>query len=1061
MAVTNNDLSIFTNKNENGIKLSDRLNTVLTNSKYFDVLVGYFRITGFYLLKEQLEDVKEIRILIGLGADIETVRAMDIFELSGANATRKVQKVITEEFNNTEDDNLEMENGVFKFCEWIKSGKLKIRMCYEKNVHAKLYIVRKDPDKVPDQFGNLITGSSNFTFNGLDKNVEFNVELKNQSDVQYGLDFFEELWKDSKDITEDILTTINNDTWMNKNITPYELFLKLLFVYFEEEIDSRQNDYEWPDGYMNLQYQSDAVTQTRKILARHGGVIISDVVGLGKTYIAAMLGKLLDGRKLFIVPPVVKDNWESVLTDFGYKMSDKVVSLGIVDQLSEMDDIASYKYVFIDEAHRFRNASSTEFQYLKKICYCKGVILITATPQNNTILDIANLITLFQDSRNSSIIPGNHNLEKYFNELYKEVKVSKNDPIVVSNVAAEIRDNVLRHVLIRRTRSEINQYYKEDLEKQGLKFPTVNDPIRLDYMYDEEMEQTFTDTTELLKKFSYARYAPLLYLKNQKKVGSDRARQQNMIGFVKTILVKRLESSIYAFLKSVERLKISSEGFINLYNKGKVVVGAASRTKYNFNDLDQMEEEAFNVFVDSNDIDCFKPDEFVYDYIDKVKADDEILQEIFDMWSKYDIKTRDEKYNLLKHNIDSFGNDTKLIIFSEAKDTVDYLKEKLERDYGDVVIDFGGGDSMSKKQYIQYNFDPHFNSKGINDKRILITTDSLSEGINLHKASIIINYDLPWNPTRVMQRVGRINRVGSENEQLYVYNFFPRANTREHLSLEDSIRAKVQMFNELLGEDSKTITDDEHVTSYNLYDFLMMANKLDDEEDMMSNGKQMSYIKMVNDIISNNPNLANKIQSLPDKIRVARKSNDTNAIITFIKQGWIKKFIKYENGTSSEIEFEEAAKLLEAEENDKGIEIPNDYFEGFTSNKNLYSSILDSSKTSNFSNTASPNEKKVRNTLRALLTNSSLKTADREYLEKVENAIKRGSLNSRVLKDVKNAIDKDSKSFDAIINAFKSSIDEVFLMERTNYDVQNSLNKPKVIVLSEYLEKDENRHGEA
>ena len=136
MTVTNNDLTIFTNKNENGIKLSDRLNTVLTNSKYFDVLVGYFRITGFYLLKEQLEDVKEIRILIGLGADIETVRAMDIFELSGANATRKVQKVITEEFNNTEDDNLEMENGVFKFCEWIKSGKLKIRMCYEKNVHA-------------------------------------------------------------------------------------------------------------------------------------------------------------------------------------------------------------------------------------------------------------------------------------------------------------------------------------------------------------------------------------------------------------------------------------------------------------------------------------------------------------------------------------------------------------------------------------------------------------------------------------------------------------------------------------------------------------------------------------------------------------------------------------------------------------------------------------------------------------------------------------------------------------------------------------------------------------
>ena len=244
------DLSIFTNKNENGIKLADRLNTVLSNSKYFDVLVGYFRITGFYLLQNKLEDVEEIRILIGLGADIETVRAVDIFELSGSNAVLKIKEVVKEEFNQTDDDNLDMENGVSKFCEWINSGKLKIRMCYEQNVHAKLYIVRKNPDIVPDQFGNLITGSSNFTYNGLDKNIEFNVELKDRHNVEYALDFFNNLWETSKDVTIDILETIKNDTWMNKNITPYELFLRTLFVYFEEEIESRKNDYEWPDGYM-------------------------------------------------------------------------------------------------------------------------------------------------------------------------------------------------------------------------------------------------------------------------------------------------------------------------------------------------------------------------------------------------------------------------------------------------------------------------------------------------------------------------------------------------------------------------------------------------------------------------------------------------------------------------------------------------------------------------------------------------------------------------------------------------------------------------------------------
>ena len=650
------------------------------------------------------------------------------------------------------------------------------------------------------------------------------------------MDFFNNLWETSKDVTIDILETIKNDTWMNKNITPYELFLRTLFVYFEEEIESRKNDYEWPDGYMNLQYQSDAVTQARKILAKHGGVIISDVVGLGKTYITAMLGKLLDGRKLFIVPPVVKDNWENVLADFGYKMSDKVVSLGIVDQIAEWDDLASYKYVFVDEAHRFRNASSTEFQYLKKICYGKGVILITATPQNNTILDIANLITLFQDSRNSSINPKTKNLEKYFNELSNKVKKSKDNPDVISEVASDIRDNVLRHVLIRRTRSEIIQYYKDDLDKQGLKFPKVNDPIRLDYMYEEDMDDTFNQTIELLKKFSYARYAPLLYLKDQSRVGSDKARQQNMMGFVKTILVKRLESSIYAFIESIKRLKYSSEGFISLYNSGKVVFGSASHSKYDFFDLQQMEDDAFNVVMQSDDIEWFKPDEFVENFIDKVKADDQILKQIYDMWSQYDIKKQDSKYDLLKEKIDSIDKNTKIIIFSEATDTVNYLIDKLNSDYGNIAIDFSGKDSMSKKQYIQYNFDPHFDSKGINDKRILVTTDTLSEGINLHKAAVIINYDLPWNPTRIMQRVGRINRVGSKNDELYVYNFFPRANTREHLTLEESIRRKIQMFNELLGEDSKTITDDEKIGSYNLYDFLMMANKLEDEEDLLSSG---------------------------------------------------------------------------------------------------------------------------------------------------------------------------------------------------------------------------------
>lgn len=1045
------DLSIFTNNNENGIKLSDRLNTVLVNSKYFDVLVGYFRITGFYLLSEQLEDVKEIRILIGLGLDQETVKAVDIFESSGATATITLQEMIRKEFNDTIDDSIEMENGIIKFCQWIAEGKLKIRLCYQKNVHAKLYIIRKDPTKVPDQFGNLITGSSNFTYNGLDKNIEFNVELKDYNNVKYSLDFFENLWEQSRDVTSDLVDTIKKDTWMNNNISPYKLFLKTIYTYFEEELTDIGHDYDWPEGYMHLRYQEDAVTQARKILAKHGGVIISDVVGLGKTYIAALLGKQLKGRKLFIVPPVVKDNWENVLAEFDYKKKDEVVSLGILDQIIERPDINSFDYIFVDEAHRFRNISTTTFQYLKKICYGKGVILITATPQNNTIMDIANLITLFQDTKNSSIIPNRPNIDNYFSDLKSELTKAKGTDSfesVLSAVAENIRDNVLRSVLIRRTRTEIQKYYSDDLKAQNLTFPTLEDPKPLTYVYNDDMESAFNQTIELLKTFSFARYSPLLYLKNKKLIGSNKARQENMKGFVKTMLVKRLESSIYAFLESIKRLQKSSRNFIDLYNKRGIVLVGADSKKVDFADLESLEETAFNFKIESKDIDRYERNEFVSEFINKVLKDDATLQKIYDLWKHYDLEDKDAKYDILKQTLNEHPSE-QVIIFTEAKDTVDHLYRKLQNDFGNSIISFSGSDSRTKKNEIQDNFDPQFISKNINEKRILVTTDALSEGINLHRASILINYDLPWNPTRVMQRVGRINRVGSTHNLLRVYNFFPAANTREHLSLEESIRTKIQLFHELLGEDSKLITDDEKIESFELYDFLMMANKLPEEEEMASNSLQMSYIQKLNRIKEHDPDLFKEIQDMPEKVRVARSYSETQTI-TFIKQGYIKKFIAYQNQTSNEIEFEEAIKKIECEENEKPIALPKNYYSQFDSNKNYFQSIIDQSKIQNIiSKGASPNEKLVKK-MTSYLLKQDLNSQDKTYINDVHKAIQRGTLNSKIFKDLAKNL-KGLNDIQSIIKTYKKYIDDAYLVERKNYDMSDSLKEDKVIVLTECL----------
>lgn len=1053
MSVNTTDLSIFTNNNENGIKLSDRLNMVLTNAQYFDVLVGYFRLTGFYLLEEKLEDVEEVRILIGLGLDKQTI---DIF--SSTNAILEIKEKVKDEFNKTDNDSNKMENGVSKLIQWMISGKVKIKMCYERNVHAKVYIVRKNPIIVPDQFGNLITGSSNFSFNGLEKHIEFNVELKNKNDVEYGLNFFEDLWKESLDITDDLINTIKDETWMNKHITPYEMFLKTIFTYFEEEIHSDDETYDWPDDYMRLQYQEHAVTQARKILAKHGGVFISDVVGLGKTYIAAMLGKLLPGRKLFIVPPVVKDNWGDVLEDFDYSMKNKVVSAGILDQIVEWNNLDDYKYVFVDEAHRFRNASTSEFDYLKRICFNKGVILITATPQNNTISDIANLITLFQDSKKSSIMPECADLSTYFSEMKTKLSAAKGTeeyPDVINEVANNVRDNVLRHVLIRRTRSEIVKYYSDDLAQQGLVFPNLHDPISKSYMYDDDMEESFNKTIEIMKKFTYARFSPLLYLKNKNLIGSNKQRQENMKGFIKTMLIKRLESSIYAFYESVKRLKANSDEFIRLYNTGRIPVGAASK-KGNIAELIGMSDEEYNSYIELKEIDAFKPDDFNIEFIRNVKNDDDLLRELHDIWSKYDLSVQDPKYDQLKKELDLLYKDHKIIIFSEAADTVNYLKERLEIDYSDRVIEYTGSDNQKKKTYIRKNFDPNFSKENIDDISILVATDALSEGINLHKASILINYDLPWNPTRVMQRTGRINRVGSKNSDLYFYNFFPRANVKEHLSLEDSIKAKVQMFHDLLGEDVKIITDEENIFSFELYDYFMMVNKLQDEDDLSTNAVQMSFIQMIKKIEKHDIELYNKIENLPEKIRVAR-TYTKNGLITFIKQGLIKKFIMTDGKIAKEIDFETAIKYIQTSEDEKGVELSDDYFEMLTINKNYFADYLiqSQSRMIGVGKKDSINEKKTKQYISLLMKSIDLSTNEKEYVVKVDGAIKRGTFNAKMYRDIMKSIGNTS-DVHAIVKILQDTIDPIYLEERKNYALIDSLKSERIVVLSECYIKENN-----
>jgi HKD family nuclease len=308
----NSDLTFITN--EENRNLLERFGVLIKDTRFFDVLVGYFYTSGFHALYKSLEKTGKIRILIGISTSRQIYDLLSIarkedqqsIQFSHAETKQEIENLVEKEFEDSEDIQ-KVEEGVAKFIEWIRNKKLEVRAYPSQNIHAKLYIMTfAEGDR---DVGRVITGSSNFTQAGLVDNLEFNVELKNPHDYEFAQQKFEELWKNSVDVSEKYIQTIEEKTWLNQNITPYQLYLKFLYEYFKDELgqaDKAHPKYV-PQDFMELVYQDQAVLNAKKILEEYGGVFVSDVVGTGKTYISAMLAGQIDGRTLVIAPPLLLD----------------------------------------------------------------------------------------------------------------------------------------------------------------------------------------------------------------------------------------------------------------------------------------------------------------------------------------------------------------------------------------------------------------------------------------------------------------------------------------------------------------------------------------------------------------------------------------------------------------------------------------------------------------------------------------------------------------------------------------------------------------------------------
>lgn len=909
-----------------------------------------------------MDNINRVRILIGIDVDKYIAQAANqgrIFfgaeEEVREECLRKIRRDI--ESSNYKK---EVEDGMFQMIQDLIDGKLELRAHPSKKIHAKLYILYPDDFNQYSQ-GVAITGSSNLSGNGLgiseDKQYEFNVKLDRYDDVKFAKDEFEQLWKEAEGcaITAENVKASVDRTYLKGDVKPYDLYIKMLMEYFSDRVlaTDDNNPFDMPEGYTKYDYQMDAVVEGYQKLIRYDGFFLADVVGLGKTVIATMIAKKFliengrDKTKILVVyPPAVEQNWKATFKDFGIDKYAKFVTNG---SLSKVLDEENYNYwnadeydlILVDEAHKFRSHTTSAFEQLQEICkmprieqgnipgYKKKVMLISATPMNNTPADIYNEIQLFQDPRRCTI-DGVANLTAFFSPLIKEFQQLRKDPnfdvTQFKKLAEHVRDRVIKPLTVRRTRTDIESVARYNKDVNG--FPKVERPNASSYELNEHLADLFESAMQTLdKELTYARYQAIAYLNPEVSNGLyDNAEliSRSLAGIRKNGLVKRLESSFYAFQVSLSNFRQANQNMLDMFNRDKVFIAP----DLDINNLlesgytDEEIEEKLNAKAEDNPKNSvFKAEDFEPEFIEMLQSDQDTLERMCKAWEK--ITDADDskfaKFNeLLKHELfkEDRNSEQKLVVFSESVDTVKYLERRINRK--DVLVI--SADNRSKLfKTIRENFDANYKTK-LNDYNIILTTDVLAEGVNLHRANVIVNYDTPWNSTRLMQRIGRVNRIGSASKHIYNYVFYPSREGNREINLNQIALSKIQTFHSTFGEDNQIYSQQE-ILDRDLTKLFDEGMKRQKEEA----NQELPFYEELRTLYKTNRREYNRIEKLSLRSRTGREKRTVEGVtlsgdtLVFLKTNFRKVFFLVSE-TAKELSVLDALKYFKASTEELPVE---------------------------------------------------------------------------------------------------------------------------------------------
>lgn len=952
----------FTNKNGN--TLIKKFDGVLTNNpmvKNLDAVVGFLRSSGYFELRPFLNGIDKVRILIGIDVDKFITEAANKGQLFFDDPDGVKEEYLCQYKQDIESAHYskQVEDGIIQMLHDITEGKLELRAHPSKKIHAKIYILYPHDFNEDTLNAAVITGSSNLSGNGLgtsqEKQYEFNVLLHENDDVKFAMDEFNELWEEAKDCpieAQDIQKTLDT-TYLKGDVTPYELYIKMLIEYFGDRVknEDTEDPYEMPEGYAKYSYQIDAVNDGYQKLLKYDGFFLADVVGLGKTVVATMIAKKFliangrDSTKILVVyPPAVEQNWKTTFKDFGIDKYTKFVSNGSLNKVLDDENYNywnadEYDLVLIDEAHKFRNHTSGSFEQLQEICkmprldignisgYKKKVILISATPMNNTPMDIYTELLLFQDPRRCTI-DGNPNLTSFFGKLDKRFRALKKNPDYnlqeYKLLAEEVREKIIKPITVRRTRSDIESIPRYNKDING--FPKVERPKEKRYELNEHLADLFEKTVDhLIKDVLYARYQAIAGLKPEKAEGLyDNAEliSKSLANIRKTGLVKRLESSFHAFKLSLDNFGQANQNMINMFNKGRIFIAPDMDINHLYENglSDEEIEERLNKKAEDNPKNAvFVPDDFKPEFLDSLKSDQKVIEQMVADWK--DVTEKDDSKfdcfnDLLKHELFSkaINPEQKLVVFSESLDTVNYLADRINRD--DVLVI--SSDNRDKKfKTIRENFDANYKDKK-NDYNIILTTDALAEGVNLHRSNVIVNYDTPWNSTKLMQRIGRVNRIGSVSKHIYNYVFYPSRQGDKEIKLNRTALSKIQTFHTTFGEDNQIYSTEEIIDTFDkLFNDKISAENVNEE---------LLFYEELRNIYLNNRKEYNRISRLSLRSRTGREAKEYNGItlsndtLVFLKTNIRKAFYRASNESVSELSSLVALHFFKAEKKEKSVE---------------------------------------------------------------------------------------------------------------------------------------------